>query len=403
MFWNSLVSCFAFRWGCGSKIASFFCIGIFFGPLTVFAIEPVTWNSTVVLNAIPNFEDNGTDARHIRPGKFGSQYGRMTKLADGSWLVVYTIYDNSGYKYGDAHHVSWQGTTLQIAKSTDNCRTWKVLSTLRGNNRDLDNGQIIQLPNGHLLMAGRSVRWQESYFICVWSSGDGGLVWRLLSEPDKNEGSPGSLGNPDKGMYEPHFCLLDDGSLALFYANEKHVVENPSYSQIISERLSHDEGKTWGPEKWVAWDPRKPSDRPGMPVITKMANGQYLVVFEVVGSHSAGIFCKTSGDGKTWNAGIGNAIPGQAGGPYVISLTDGRIIVTSNTGNVSLSDNYGGTWHLNSTPAWGDGTINKYWWLSVYQTAPQEIGVVASVPRATGGTDVRIKFGTLSPLLSKSD
>jgi hypothetical protein len=289
-----------------------------------------------------------------------------------------------------------------VAKSSDNCRTWTVISTLRANNRDLDNGQIIQLSNGHLLMAGRSVRWQESYFICVWSSTDGGVSWQLLSQPDNNEGSPGSLGNPDKGIYEPHFCLLDDGSLALFYANEKHVVENPSYSQIISERLSHDDGKTWGPEIRVAWDTDKPSDRPGMPVITKMTNGQYLIVFEVVGSRNAGIFCKISRDGKTWSSGIGDAIPGEADGPYVISLIDGRLIATSNTGNVSFSDDYGSTWHLNNPPAWGDGNINKYWWLSVYQTTPKEICVVASVPRSTGGTDVRVKFGTLSPLIQKN-
>jgi len=356
----------------------------------------------VLVNAAPHFEDHGRDARHIQPGRFGSQYGRMAKLADKSWFIVYTIYDNSGYKYGDVHHLSWQGTALRVAKSSDNCRTWSVISTLRADNRDLDNGQIIQLSNGRLLMAGRSVRWQESYFIYVWSSTDGGITWQLLSQPDKNEGFPGSLGNPDKGVYEPHFCLLDDGSLALFYANEKHVVENPPYSQIISERLSHDDGKTWGPEIWVAWDPDKPSERPGMPVATKMTNGQYVVVFEVVGSHNASIFCKISSDGKTWSSGIGAAIPREAGGPYVISLTDGRLVATSNTGNVSFSDNYGVTWHLNNPPAWGDGTIKKYWWLSVYQTAPKEIGVVASVPRSTGGTDVAIKFGTLLPLSSNN-
>jgi len=108
----------------------------------------------VLVDAFPHFEDHGGDARHIQPGRFGSQYGRMAKLADGSLLIVYTIYDNSGYQYSDAHHLSWQGTALQVAKSSDNCRTWTVISTLRANNRDLDNGQNIQLSNGHLLMAG---------------------------------------------------------------------------------------------------------------------------------------------------------------------------------------------------------------------------------------------------------
>src|SRR6266478_6330537 len=224
---------FRSRCVCGWKHV--LCVNICFWTLPLFAIEPVIWNNMVLVNAAPHFEDHGRDARHIQPGRFGSQYGRMAKLADKSWFIVYTIYDNSGYKYGDAHHLSWQGTALQMAKSSDNCRTWSVISTLRADNRDLDNGQIIQLSNGRLLMAGRSVRWQESYFIYVWSSTDGGITWQLLSQPDKNEGFPGSLGNPDKGVYEPHFCLRNGGTLALFYSNEKHVTETPSYSQIISE------------------------------------------------------------------------------------------------------------------------------------------------------------------------
>jgi hypothetical protein len=365
------------------------------------AAGPVTWKKAVLVNTVSNFVDGGRDVRGNRPGKFGSQYGRMTKLANGNWLIVYTIYDNNGYKYGDAHGLSWQGTALQVARSTDSCRTWKIISTLRADNRDLDNGEIIQLPNGRLLMAFRSVRWQQSYLIYVWSSTDGGSTWQWLSRPDGNEGFPGNLGNPDKGVYEPHFCLLDGGTLALFYSNEKHVTETPSYSQIISEKLSTDGGQTWEREIWVAWDPHALSKRPGMPVVTKMANGQYIAVFEVVGSHQADVFYKTSNDGKTWDSGIGTTIPGQIGGPYVVSLANGRLAVTSNTGNVSFSDDYGSSWRLNDPPAWGNGTIKTYWWQSVYQIGPEEIGVVASVPRASGGTDVRIKFGTFSLMTSK--
>lgn len=370
---------------------------LLWGGAGSFAGEVITWKDSALINATPNFADGGRDARNIHPGRFGSQYGRLTHLADGSWLAVYTIYDNNGYTYGATHGLTNQGTALQVARSTDRCRTWQVIATCREDNRDLDNGEIIQLPNGPLRMAFRSVRWQESYRICVSGSEDGGVTWHHLSQPESNEGTPGSLGHPDKGVYEPDFCRLDGDSLALFYANEKHVTENPAYSQIISERISRDGGQTWGNEIWVAWDPATPAERPGMPVITKMANGQFLVVFEVVGAHHADIFCKTSPDGKTWTSGIGNAIPGQTGGPYVVALSDQRLAVTSNTGNVSLSDDFGGSWRLNDPPAWGDGMVGKYWWQSVYQTGPEEIGVVASVPRQSGGTDVRIKFGALAP------
>ncbi|HWD90853.1 MAG TPA: sialidase family protein [Verrucomicrobiae bacterium] len=361
------------------------------------AAGPIQWQQSVLVNAVPTFADNGPDSRHIHPGRFGSQYGRLTKLENGNWLAVYTIYDNDGYKYADAHHLTGQGTALQIAGSGDNCRTWKILATLRDNNRDLDNGEIIQLPNGKLRLAARSVRWQESYRIRVWSGDEAGVTWQSLSTVDSNEGPPGSLGHPDKGVYEPDFCFLNDGSLAIFYANEKHVTDQPSFSQIVSEKISADGGSTWGEEIRVAEDTAKPSDRPGMPVVIKMANGKYLAVFEVVGSHNAEVFCKASADGKTWTNGIGSRIPGQIGGPYVAGLKDGRLLVTSNTGNVSLSDDFGATWYLNDPPAWGDGSIRVYWWLSIYEISPGEIGVVASVPRPAGGTDVRLKFGKLRP------
>lgn len=35
-----------------------------------------------------------------------------------------------------------------------------------------------------------------------------------MSTMDANDGTPGSLGNPDKGIYEPHFIVLEDGGLA---------------------------------------------------------------------------------------------------------------------------------------------------------------------------------------------
>ena len=146
---------FRFRGFCGLKPAASLGLAVFLPALTLFAAGPVVWENAVVINTTSNFVDGGRDARGINPGRFGSQYGRLAKLADGSWLAVFTIYDNKGYKYGDAHGLTWQGTALQVARSTDNCRTWTLISTLRDNNRDLDNGELIQLPDGQLRLAPR--------------------------------------------------------------------------------------------------------------------------------------------------------------------------------------------------------------------------------------------------------
>ncbi len=357
---------------------------------SVYAANTITWGSTYTINNVNTFTDAGADARGIRPGTFGSEYARLTKLANGTWLCVLTIYDNNGY----THMSSWGGTRLQVFKSTDNCRTWTLISTIADDNRDLDNGQIVQLANGELRMAARSVRWQESYRIYIYKSTDGGVTWPYLSTLDSNEGTPGSLGNPDRGLYEPHFQLLNDGSLACFYASEKYAASNPKYSQIIAEKVSTNGGTTWGAEIKVAWDTGNSAARPGMPVVTKMKNGQYMVVYEVVATQGGNIYRKTSSDGKTWSSGIGTVIPDQNCGPYITSMSDGRLLVTSCNQNVSVSTDYGNTWILNPTKPWSFGF--NYSWPSIYQTGTSEVAAVNSVPRSQGGHNVQVRIGTIN-------
>lgn len=271
-----------------TSLSASLCLLLILTAIPAFAANgPVVWGTSSTITDINTFTDAGTDARGLRPGTFGAEYARMIKLANGDWLAVAAIYDNNGYT-----KVSWGGTRLQVFRSTDNCRTWSLMSTLWEDGRDLDNGQFVQLANGDILLAMRSVRWQESYKLRVYKSVNGGANWSFLSTIDENNGTAGSLGNPDKGVYEPHMQLLNDGSVAVMYASEKHVTENPSYSQIISEKVSTNGGASWGNEIYVAWDPSNAGARPGMPVWSKMTNGQYIVAFEVCGTQNCRIFTK---------------------------------------------------------------------------------------------------------------
>ncbi|MBP1976138.1 family 16 glycoside hydrolase [Cohnella thailandensis] len=350
---------------------------------------PATVQSEVTVHNQPTFTDAGTDARGFSPGTYGSEYGRMLKLANGNWLAVYTIYDNNGYT-----RVSTGGTKLQVARSTDNARTWTVLNTIADPGRDLDNGQMIQLENGDVLLAARSVRWQESYTLPVYKSTDGGSSWTFLSTIDSNIGTPGSLGSPDRGIYEPHMGLLGDGRLAVFYANEKYALSSPAYSQIISMKVSTNGGSSWDSEIFAAWDPANSASRPGMPVWTKMTNGKYFLTYEVCGTAGCNVYYKISNDGVTWSSGIGTPIPGQNGAPYVLSLSDGRLAVTSNGSALSFSNDYGATWYANDQALW-PGAFPDYYWGSLYQTGTNEIAAMTSAKRTVGGHNVKIKFLTL--------
>ena len=361
----------------------------------------IQWEKPVPLKSMPpqNTLSNKT-MRNINAlnetidAGYGSQYCRLLKLSRNKWLAVYTVRTNKGYKIDPQG-----GLRLEIALSEDNGNTWSILARLKDPGRDLDNGQLIQLPNGHILLACRSVRWQSSYRLPVYESKDGGKNWEPLSIIDYNEGTEGSLGNPDKGVYEPHFVLLKNRQLAVFYANEKHVTQTPSYSQVISERISPDGGKTWGHEIFVAHDPDNKDARPGMPVCTRMKNGDYIAVYEVCGTKGCNIYQKISSDGINWAVGLGKAVPGQTGAPFIQSLTDGRLIITSNRGNISMSDQFGKSWTLQNRPWHFEKPYEQDWqqalWPSVYQFGPDKIGVTAALPasKQNKGHQVTIRFG----------
>ncbi len=353
----------------------------------------VTWEPPILIHNQPMYEGAGLDARGLHPGSFGSQYPRMTRLSSGDWILVYTIYDNNGYTYDAAG-----GNKLEVAISHDNARTWKTISTLADSGRDLDNGQIIELEDGSLLMGLRSVRWQESYKLPVFKSFDQGKSWTFLSVIDENHGEVGSLGNPDNGVYEPHFYKLDNGSISVMYASEKRVMEQPSYSQIVSQKVSNDGGDTWGEETWVAWDPTNEKARPGMPVWAKMSNGKYIVVFEVCGTENCKVYFKVSEDGISWEVGLGQRIPEQLGGPYVEVAGDGIIFVTSNSHQLSFSFDCAKNWYTNQEAPWESLDVAGNIWPSIYPTGEGELAHLTSVARTAPGNlsqghGIQIRFG----------
>jgi hypothetical protein len=348
----------------------------------------LTWDAPVIINNMPVFKDAGKvkDAMdYFRyQGNYGSQYARMIILKNGNWLAGYTIARNNGYSKSPTG-----GLEIQISLSEDQGKHWKNLTIIADPGRDLDNTQMILLKDESILLACRSVRWQESYILPVFKSTDDGRSWIRFSVIDSVSGSPGSLGNPDKGIYEPHFNLLADGRLSVMYANEKHVTENPSYSQVISQKISDDNGQSWSKEIRVAYQPGHPDSRPGMPVWTKMKNGRYIVVYEICGPEKCQVHYKISENGTDWPTGLGTPIPDQIGGPYILALDEGELITTSNSGNISVSSDYGITW-TKATRAWP-----RSFWATLYQTGPDRIVSLNSVFRKEGGNNIQIKSGKI--------
>lgn len=310
---------------------------------------PIAWGSTVSI---------------------GGGWGRMVQLSNGNWLCVTTRYP------------AGTNSLLRLSRSTNQGRNWSTLAEVAEDGRTLDNGELTVRPNGEVLLAMRSLIPNVSYRLPVYVSANSGQTWSYRSNIDTSEGATAQQG---KGLWEPDFWNLDDGRLIVTYSNEKYT----GYSQVISERVSTDNGLTWGAETWAVSQAGGGNLRPGMSQVTRMANGKYILVYEVVNLGNADVYAKISDDGVNWLAGLGMRVPCQHCGPFVTSLPNGLVLITSCENQVSFSEDFGVTWQKIDPPAWPGGFV--WTWPAIYFLPPNEVAVMA----ATNG--VKLKFGTVSP------
>ena len=192
-----------------------------FAP-TAYAAGPISWFTTSTVSS----------------GN-GPAWGRMLPWdQQGDNLVTYTEYPSNGLP------------VIKVARSNPANPAYTEIASIPSPTNDgdhsQDQSQMVQLSNGDILMATRNHRTDINWFgLPILKSTDGGYTWSFLSQLDTN---PNSNGRYDRGLWEPFLYVLPNGCIAGFYANEKHADDNPSYSQIVSERVSCAGGATWGDE-----------------------------------------------------------------------------------------------------------------------------------------------------------
>lgn len=300
-------------------------------------------------------------------------WGRMARLPDGRWLAVTSRF------HEDAP------STLDLSLSADNARTWAPHSALAESGRKIDNGELLVLPGGRVLLAMRSLVDGKSYRLNLYASDDQGRSWQLLSTIDRNEAP---AGRQDRGLWEPMLSVLAEGALSVLYADETLADATPAYNQVVSQRISRDGGKTWGPKASIVAEPGGGELRPGMPVMARLHDGRYLLVFEICGDDKhCPVSAKYSEDGMHWPRGLGLSLPGQRCGPHVMVTDAGTAFVSSCQNEVSWSDDNGAHWQPVAQPAWPFGF--RHTWPALYQLGANEIGVVNNA----GQGAVKIRFG----------
>jgi hypothetical protein len=106
-----------------------------------------------------------------------------------------------------------------------------------------------------------------------------------------------------------------------------------------------------------------------------------------VGRDDAAVFSKLSADGEHWPPDLGRPIAGHHAGPFVASLSDGELLLTSCANQLSGSRDFGATWQPLGPPAWDFGPGKVFTWPAIYEIVPHQIGVLVS----RGG--VRLRLG----------
>ncbi len=226
-----------------------------------------------------------------------SFYERAVKLANGDLLCTFMR---------TCPPADWSVPTksFYFYKSSDNGKTWTLLSELNANNYGFNVGkqgmpglfvfpqQLGAYPAGTILFATSDWDDTKAYTTHVWRSTDNGATWQLHSQlaPRTN----------NYRTWEPEFAVSSDGRLVCYYSDER---QRPSYDQCLAREISSDGGVTWGNyaiivgSSGTGW-------RPGMPRVMKLKNGSYFMAYENINYSSSipqgAVSFRISADGINW-------------------------------------------------------------------------------------------------------
>ncbi|NEB79292.1 exo-alpha-sialidase [Streptomyces sp. SID14478] len=230
-----------------------------------------------------------------------------TPLRDDTGLYPRVIrLEHSGTANGRvlASVVSFSGNNGlgAIHESTDGGSTFRQVGTVTDPEAAAGQGlccstlfelprQIGALPAGTLLWAA-SVGQDEPgrrMALRVFKSTDVGRTWSYLSSV--------ATANSEKGLWEPEFSVDSAGELVAHYSDET----DPAHSQKLMAARTTD-GITWsGHHATVASN--LASDRPGMAVVRRLADGTYFMTYEIcaaAGQYVCVVHYRTSADGWNW-------------------------------------------------------------------------------------------------------
>ena len=196
------------------------------------------------------------------------------------------------------------GDTYPVFESNDDGKTWQQITTVKDN---LNKGYwnewmpfLYELPadignfeKGTIILAATSILGSGANVsdstITLYSSTDLGKTFNAFCNVDK-------AGGVDWGVWEPYLIYEEKtGRLFCFYSDDS----DPEHSQKLVYKYTTDL-VNWS-EKFECVACEDPSLRPGMVSVVKMGNGEYFMVYEMIGLHGGPIYCKKSKSLDDWS------------------------------------------------------------------------------------------------------
>lgn len=256
----------------------------------------------------------------------GLNYARIIELQHSGENNGVLVATHESYTSG--LRVEKPGYDIHV--SHDGGVTWQYVNTVREKAASIQSEwqptlyelpqQLGDMPAGTLLLTGCSIdsAHAKQTALRLYRSFDLGQTWEQFGTVATGGGLEFN-GKKETGVWEPFLLMLPDGRLACYYAD---CTEAESHSQKVVMRISED-GKDWGETiDIVALE--KQSLRPGMPVVTQMNDGRFIMVYEMVDasdpSHVNPVHCRFSADGINW---------GDVTDPDTLIVTDKKEVANS--------------------------------------------------------------------------
>lgn len=333
------------------------------------------------------------------PSSGGVWYPRLAKRSNNEWLLSFDTNAGGG------------NTRIVVTPTTNGGLTWgSPITAVSHASGNVGNGQMLVLPSGEIWLAYRLVIQSGSVYttsLHVRRSTDGGQTWSDL--PGGTIAS--TTANSFKGVWEPHLEYIN-GTIHVLYADDSPAAVGTTGLQNLY--MKPWTGSGWGSRITLS-DGVAAGSRDGMPVVTRMNDGRYMMVFESsdVPGHPFVIKFKISSDGLNWSVPrqtlyVPNGTGKKAGAPFIAKLADGRLIAafqtdesSANTGDpytsmyTMISANNGATWEhkTNVFPVSDTASSN---WNALMTIDSTRVAAVTSADHPASG--IYLKFGyTLTP------